>query len=150
MSIHTTTVRQFLLIGWRDGQPPAKCVCPISEGSEAEPRRPGASAAREAAEAGVSDADQRRRAGVSGHVTGIRTARFAGKGVPFQQWEPGARGGLTRHVHIALTVGSRLIARFCTSGGRTSSTVVAGAIAMIPLFPICDTVRPAVTIVSQG
>ena len=51
---------------------------------------------------------------------------------------------------VALTVRSRLIARFCTSVGLRSSTVVAGAIAMIPLFPICDTARPAVTIVSQG
>ena len=51
---------------------------------------------------------------------------------------------------VALTVRSRLIARFCTSARPTSSTVVAGAIAMIPLFPICDTSRPVVTIVSQG
>jgi hypothetical protein len=35
-------------------------------------------------------------------------------------------------------------------GARASSTVVAGAIAMIPLFPIYDTARPVVTIVSQG
>ena len=53
-------------------------------------------------------------------------------------------------MQIGLTVRSRLIACFCTSARLVSSTVVAGAIAMIPLFPICDAARPVVTIVKQG